>query len=171
MSTSQYSTHKERYDVLSQESTKHLLTTIKPRLVFTAHTHRYCYTEHNNKDGKVIPEWTVPSFSWRNQDDPSFMLLSITTNNQRVSHCYLPRETTVFWSYAIGGFLLIFYILFGGRRPFYLVAFCFLRKMFKMADNINHLNEIIMSKAKKRDLNKTFCALEIARQLALKEDQ
>ncbi|CAF1142153.1 unnamed protein product [Rotaria sordida] len=131
-STSQYPTHKERYDVLSQEATKHLLTTIKPRLVFTAHTHRYCYTEHNNKDGKIIPEWTVPSFSWQNRDDPSFMLLSITTNNQRVSHCYLPRETTIFWSYAIGGFLLTFYILFGGRRPFYLVACCFLRKMFKI---------------------------------------
>lgn len=59
------------------------------------------------------------------------MLLSITANNQRVSHCYLPRETTVFWSYAIGGFLIIFYLLFGGRRPFYLVVCSFLRKLCK----------------------------------------
>lgn len=82
--------------------------------------------------GKIIPEWTVPSFSWRNRDDPSLMLLSLTTNNARVSHCYLPRESTVFWSYGIGAFLLIFYILFGGRRPFGLFAFCFLRKRIKL---------------------------------------
>ena len=124
--------YKERQDVLSQEATDHLLTTVDPRLVFTAHTHNYCYTEHSGKKGKIIPEWTVPSFTWRNRDDPSFMLLSITTNNQRVSHCYLPRETTIFWSYAIGVFLLIFYISCGGRRPFCLIVFCFLRKSFKI---------------------------------------
>ncbi|CAF4765648.1 unnamed protein product [Rotaria sp. Silwood1] len=40
-----------------------------------------------------------------------------------------------------------------------------------MADNINHLNEIMMSMAKKkRGLNKTFCPSEIARQLASKKD-
>jgi len=127
-STSQFLPHKEGYNVLSQEATDHLLTTIQPRLIFTAHTHNYCYTEHHSTNDKIIPEWTVPSFSWQNRNDPSFMLLSITTNNQHVSHCYLPRETTIFWSYAIGAFLLIFYILFGGRRPLCLVIFCFLRK-------------------------------------------
>jgi VIT1/CCC1 family predicted Fe2+/Mn2+ transporter len=57
------------------------------------------------------------------------MLLTITTNNQRVSHCFLPRETTVFWSYIIGAFLIVFYILFGGKRPLCLVVSSFLRKM------------------------------------------
>jgi hypothetical protein len=40
-----------------------------------------------------------------------------------------------------------------------------------MVDSIDHLNEIIMSMAKKRGLDKTFCPSEIARQLASKEDQ
>ncbi|UJR21283.1 hypothetical protein I4U23_024375 [Adineta vaga] len=123
--------HKERFDVLSREASQHLLETIQPRLVFTGHTHDFCYTRHTGINGRLIPEWTVPSFSWRNRDDPSLMLLSITTNNQRVSHCYLPRETTIFWSYGIGGCLWIFYILFGRRRPFYLFAFFFLRKRIR----------------------------------------
>lgn len=114
--------------MLSQEATDHLLTSIQPRLVFSGHTHNYCYIEHSRNKGKAIPEWTVPPFSWRYRDDPSFMLLSITTNNQRVSQCYLPRQSTIYWSYAIGIFLLSFYLLFGGRRPFCLVVFCLLRK-------------------------------------------
>ncbi|CAF0903293.1 unnamed protein product [Adineta ricciae] len=123
---------RERLDVLSQDATEHLLHVIKPRLAFSGHTHTYCYTEHHTTSGKVVPEWTIPSFSWQNRDDPSFMFLSITTNNQRVSHCYLPRETTIFWSYAIGAFLLIFYTLLGGRRPFCLLTCCFFRKNFKI---------------------------------------
>jgi len=127
-STNHFPSHKERYDVLSQEATETLLTELRPRLVLTAHTHDFCYTEHRLSNGKIIPEWTVPSFSWRNRDDPSLMLLSITSNNERIAHCRLPRETTVFWSYAIGALLLIFYLLFGGRRPFGIFAFCFLRR-------------------------------------------
>ncbi|CAF1053801.1 unnamed protein product [Adineta ricciae] len=129
--SSRFTLLKERYDVLSQEASQHLLETIQPRLIFTGHTHDFCYTRHIGTNGRIIPEWTVPSFSWRNRDDPSLMLLSITTNNERVSHCYLPRESTVFWSYGIGIFLLICYILFGGRRPFYLIAFCFLRRQIR----------------------------------------
>jgi len=127
------SLHKERYDVLSQEATYRLLSAIKPRIAFTAHTHDFCYTEHSGiVNNQVVKEWTVPSFSWRNRDDPSFMLLSITTNNERVTHCRLPRETTVFWSYGIGGVLVIFYMLFGGRRPFCLIVCCFLRYRIKL---------------------------------------
>lgn len=40
-----------------------------------------------------------------------------------------------------------------------------------MIDNIDHLNEKLMSMAKQRGLDKTFCPSEIARQLASKEDQ
>ncbi|CAF3747849.1 unnamed protein product [Adineta steineri] len=130
-SSSRIIPHKERFDVLSKDATEHLLKTIQPRLAFTAHTHDFCHTSHIGINGKPIPEWTVPSFSWRNRDDPSLMLLSITSNNERVSHCYLPRETTVFLSYGIGALLLILYMLFGGRRPFFLLAFCFLRRRIK----------------------------------------
>jgi hypothetical protein len=40
-----------------------------------------------------------------------------------------------------------------------------------MVDNIDHLNELIMSMAKKRGSDKTFCPSEIARQLSANEDQ
>ncbi len=40
-----------------------------------------------------------------------------------------------------------------------------------MANDIDHLNEMIMSMAKKRGLEKTFCPSEIARQLASREDE
>ncbi|CAF0874818.1 unnamed protein product [Adineta steineri] len=130
--TAQFPLLRERFDVLSQEATEHLLTTIQPRLAFSAHMHNYCYIQHNHTNNKLIPEWTIPSFSWKIRDDPSFMLMTITTNNQRVAHCSLPRETTVFWSYVIGAFLIIFYILFGGRRPYCLIVFCFLRKILKI---------------------------------------
>ena len=40
-----------------------------------------------------------------------------------------------------------------------------------MAKDLDHLNELIMSMAKKRGLEKTFCPSEIARQISSKEDE
>lgn len=127
-SHSTFPPHKQRYHVLSQDATDHLLNNLEPRLAFSAHTHQYCHKKHRNSHGRSTFEWTVPSFTWRNRDDPSFVFLSITSNNQQVSHCYLPRQTTVYWSYAIGIFLVIFYILFGGRRPLCLFIYCFFKR-------------------------------------------
>ncbi|CAF1240117.1 unnamed protein product, partial [Didymodactylos carnosus] len=72
---------KSNYDVLSQDATERLLSKLKPRLAFTAHTHFYCYQEHIQTQTK---EFTVPSYSWRNRNDPSFMMLSITANNYAI---------------------------------------------------------------------------------------
>jgi len=49
-----------------------LLSLIRPRLVLSGHTHHGCYVVH--EDG--TPEMTIPSFSWRNRDNPSFVLVS-----------------------------------------------------------------------------------------------
>jgi hypothetical protein len=51
-----------------------LLDILKPRLIVTGHTHHGCHITHRED----IHEWTLPSFSWRNKDNPSFMLVSIT---------------------------------------------------------------------------------------------
>ena len=40
-----------------------------------------------------------------------------------------------------------------------------------MTNDIEHLNELIMSMAKKRGSEKTFCPSEIARQLSSKEEE
>lgn len=40
-----------------------------------------------------------------------------------------------------------------------------------MAKDLDHLNELIMSMAIKRGLEKTFCPSEIARQISSKEEE
>jgi len=132
-SQSNISIYKAGHDVLSESATHQLLDLIKPRLVFAGHTHQSCHMKHSTKTGVITSEWTIPSFSWQIRDDPSFVLLSINTNNQRISHCALPRQTTVFWSYVIGAFLVSFYVLFGGHRPLCLIVLCFFAKSVRIS--------------------------------------
>jgi len=58
-----------------------LLDILKPRLIVTGHTHHGCHRVHRED----IHEWTLPSFSWRNKDNPSFMLVSTASNNLAVA--------------------------------------------------------------------------------------
>lgn len=53
-----------------------LLQWFKPRLILSGHTHSGCEVLHDNK----YPEISVPSFSWRNRNNPSFILVSANTN-------------------------------------------------------------------------------------------
>ncbi|KAM6148747.1 metallophosphoesterase 1 isoform 2-T2 [Erethizon dorsatum] len=62
---------KERYDVLSREASQKLLWWFRPRLVLSGHTHSACEVLH----GARTPELSVPSFSWRNRNNPSFIML------------------------------------------------------------------------------------------------
>uniref|UniRef100_A0A3Q0T2P7 Metallophosphoesterase 1 n=1 Tax=Amphilophus citrinellus TaxID=61819 RepID=A0A3Q0T2P7_AMPCI len=63
---------REKYDVLSKEASQRLLQWFKPRLILSGHTHSGCEVLHDNK----YPEISVPSFSWRNRNNPSFILVS-----------------------------------------------------------------------------------------------
>ena len=65
-------TNREKWEVVSKEMSSKLLSLIKPRLVLSGHTHHGCYIVH--EDG--TPEMTIPSFSWRNINNPSFVLVS-----------------------------------------------------------------------------------------------
>uniref|UniRef100_A0A3Q2YX12 Metallophosphoesterase 1 n=1 Tax=Hippocampus comes TaxID=109280 RepID=A0A3Q2YX12_HIPCM len=58
---------REKYDVLSKEASQRLLNWFKPRLILSGHTHSGCEVLHDNK----YPEVSVPSFSWRNRNNPS----------------------------------------------------------------------------------------------------
>lgn len=66
------SRNREKWEVVSKEMSNKLLSLIRPRLVLSGHTHHGCYMVH--KDG--TPEMTIPSFSWRNRNNPSFVLVS-----------------------------------------------------------------------------------------------
>ena len=66
-------TNREKWEVVSKEMSSTLLSLIRPRLVLSGHTHHGCYLVH--EDG--TPEMTIPSFSWRNRNNPSFVLVSL----------------------------------------------------------------------------------------------
>ncbi|XP_006868769.1 PREDICTED: metallophosphoesterase 1 [Chrysochloris asiatica] len=87
---------KERYDVLSQEASRKLLWWVQPRLVLSGHTHSGCEVIHS---GGVL-EVSIPSFSWRNRNNPSFIMGSITSTDYSLSKCFLPLEHTVLATYC-----------------------------------------------------------------------
>ncbi|XP_043665973.1 metallophosphoesterase 1 [Vespula pensylvanica] len=88
---------RERWECLSKEASEQLLDILNPRLVVDGHTHYGCRRIHRDD----ILEFTIPSFSWRNIDNPSFLLGIFTPNNFSVSKCYMPVESTVILIYII----------------------------------------------------------------------
>ncbi|XP_028659074.1 metallophosphoesterase 1 isoform X2 [Erpetoichthys calabaricus] len=98
---------KQQYDSLSLVASHKLLWWFQPRLILSGHTHSACEKLHS---GKFL-EISVPSFSWRNRNNPSFILGSISSYNFTLSKCFLPRESTVISIYCSAGALLIIIIL------------------------------------------------------------
>ncbi|CAL1528046.1 unnamed protein product [Lymnaea stagnalis] len=82
---------RPKLDSLDQRSTNMLFSLLDPRLVMSAHTHHGCYILHHN----TVPEWTVSSFSWRNRNDPTLLLVRMNNFNHSVTQCFLPKESTV----------------------------------------------------------------------------
>lgn len=107
--------YKEQWDVLSRDSTTQIARLLEPRVAFSGHTHYYCYLR--NRILKA-DEYTIPSFSCRNLDGPSFLLAEFTRESYKVSKCDLPKESTVLYFYGVGvisSFILPFFFL----RAFY----------------------------------------------------
>ncbi|XP_034234477.1 metallophosphoesterase 1 isoform X2 [Thrips palmi] len=99
---------RERWECLSREATEMIFDQLDPRAVFTGHTHHGCHVVHGASQD--IHEYTVSSFSWRNKDNPTFLLGMITPNNYAVSKCHMPRESTIIFLYiaSLVGFVLWF---------------------------------------------------------------
>uniref|UniRef100_A0A673I1Z2 Metallophosphoesterase 1-like n=1 Tax=Sinocyclocheilus rhinocerous TaxID=307959 RepID=A0A673I1Z2_9TELE len=91
-----YQLFQERYDVLSKNASKKLLWWFKPRLILSGHTHHGCEVLHEN----LYPEISVPSFSWRNRNNPSFILGTFSRSDFRLSKCFLPEERSVLALYC-----------------------------------------------------------------------
>ncbi|XP_053185793.1 metallophosphoesterase 1 [Scomber japonicus] len=98
---------REKYDVLSKEASQRLLQWFKPRLILSGHTHSGCEVLHDNK----YPEISVPSFSWRNRNNPSFILASVSPSSYALSKCFLPEESTVISVYCSAGACLLLLFL------------------------------------------------------------
>ncbi|XP_076648617.1 per1-like protein PGAP5 [Halictus rubicundus] len=98
---------RERWECLSKEASEQLLDILKPRLIVNGHTHHGCRRMHR----KDILEFTIPSFSWRNKDNPSLLLGVFTSNNYSVSKCYMPVESTEIKIYIISIIFIFIYFI------------------------------------------------------------
>ena len=111
-----YIENREGWEVLSQSASELLMTSLQPRAIFGGHTHHSCQVLHQGN----IPEFTLPSFSWRNRNDPSFLMATFNPNAYSVGRCFLPEENTVIFLYISLGFCSLFYIFWNSfRRKFY----------------------------------------------------
>ncbi|KAJ8670565.1 hypothetical protein QAD02_001824 [Eretmocerus hayati] len=99
---------RERWECLSKEASDQLLHSLHPRLVVDGHTHHGCSKIHQED----ILEITVPSFSWRNKDNPSYLLGIFTPHNYAVSKCFMPTESTVISTYVVSGIGIIICVTF-----------------------------------------------------------
>ncbi|XP_072267559.1 metallophosphoesterase 1 [Pyxicephalus adspersus] len=97
----------EKYDVLSQDASEKLLQLLQPRLILSGHTHSACTVFHGD-----VPEISIPSFSWRNRNNPSFIMGLITAEDFALQKCFLPTENTVIYIYSVASIMLLLSAVF-----------------------------------------------------------
>ncbi|PNT48757.1 hypothetical protein POPTR_002G093800v4 [Populus trichocarpa] len=95
----------ELWHTIPPNATQYIFQALKPRIVFSAHTHEFC--DHTHSDG--TREITVPSMTWKARDDPGFVFATFRSggNTVSVSYCSLARESHVLIAYTLILFLLI----------------------------------------------------------------
>ncbi|XP_042513234.1 metallophosphoesterase 1-like [Macadamia integrifolia] len=87
----------ELLQALPQNATEYIFHALKPRIIFSAHTHRFC--DHTHKDG--TREVTVPAMTWNARDDPGFIVATFGRNKAvTISQCSLARESHVIMAYV-----------------------------------------------------------------------
>ncbi|KAJ4950927.1 hypothetical protein NE237_027759 [Protea cynaroides] len=80
----------ELLQALPQNATEYIFHALKPKIVFSAHTHRFC--DHTHRDG--TREVTVPAMNWNARGDPGFIVASFGRNKAvTISQCSLARES------------------------------------------------------------------------------
>merc|ERR1712222_212736 len=80
---------RERWECISSESSRLLLSQIQPKLVLSG-----------------VTEINISSFSWRSKVSPAFLLATLDSQgNYEVNKCYMPDEDNVINAY-IGSFIL-----------------------------------------------------------------
>ncbi|KAK2998959.1 hypothetical protein RJ639_023225 [Escallonia herrerae] len=78
---------------LPNNATEYIFQALRPRIVFSAHNHKFC--DHTHPDG--TREITVPAMSWDARNDPGFVVATFRSSGKAVtvSHCLLARESDV----------------------------------------------------------------------------
>ena len=96
---------------------KNILEKIKPRIIFSGHTHNWCLREfdrnsvgNGKKMGLKHPlfELSVPSFSWRNRNNPSYLMVSVSDHGIGWQKCFVPRQSTIVGIYVVALLILFF---------------------------------------------------------------
>ncbi|KAK7294554.1 hypothetical protein RJT34_17443 [Clitoria ternatea] len=98
-------------DYVFEESSKHLLETIKPKFILSGHDHDQCTITHQSKFGPAT-EHTVGTISWQQGNlYPSFMLLSVYNSTLPTASipeetlltqiCYLPMQAHIYIWYTV----------------------------------------------------------------------
>ena len=117
---------------MSKKSSDLLLNKIKPRFVISGHTHHGCrvkhrisvpgrrelndYEENEEEEDLDVNEISVASFSWRNRNNPNFLLAKITQDTLALTKCYLPQENSVIRLYVIGILSIVIYSIVTRRQ-------------------------------------------------------
>ena len=91
--TEKYKPFKQKWDCLSENATKLIVKTLRPRLVITGHTHYGCVIRHSDS----LYEWTVPSFNYRNTFNPSLLLVKLSKHDYSISKCILINELLLYF--------------------------------------------------------------------------
>ncbi|KAJ7959041.1 metallophosphoesterase 1-like isoform X1 [Quillaja saponaria] len=94
---------------LPPNATEYIFQALKPRIVFSAHTHEFC--DHVHLDG--TREVTVPAMTWNARDDPGFIFVTFqrTGRTVSVSYCSIARESQI-----LVAFLFVLVIFFMSLR-------------------------------------------------------
>ncbi|CAH0557249.1 unnamed protein product [Brassicogethes aeneus] len=100
---------RERWECLSHEATLQILNQIKPRLALSGHTHHGCTRKLPVGEGLEI---TIPSFSWRNKENPNFGMGVFSSNNYAFTKCQMPNESSVINLYMLGSSFLMLWIIY-----------------------------------------------------------
>ncbi|KAJ8771612.1 hypothetical protein K2173_026789 [Erythroxylum novogranatense] len=79
-------------------ATEYIFQALKPRIVFSAHTHKFCDRTHSDGTREV----TVPTMTWKVRDDPGFVVATFRgdRNSSSISYCSLARESHVLIAYS-----------------------------------------------------------------------
>jgi len=96
---------REGWECLKKNASHQLLSKLRPRLVFSGHTHHGCNTTHKLSDSEEVSEINVSSFSWRNKKSPAFLLAKFTNVSTSVEKCFMPNENNVINVYMFSSLL------------------------------------------------------------------
>lgn len=109
---SKFEEFREKWEVLSKESTSFIGKLIKPRIAFSGHSHHYCRINNSLN----IEEFTLASYNWRNVQNPSFLLAKFTKTEHNVLKCNLPTEMTIVIWYITVTSILLFIVIRNCRK-------------------------------------------------------